>query len=123
MPTGLRRNMKRIDGTELEYEDDDEVVLDFYLGGEGETKVEWAKRVWDSCEKHAKGEITIPVFACRKNQTWKERAHELWENKKLVRKKAFVKFLKLKDDKKESLLEGKNHKMYITRDEFDKKQR
>lgn len=85
----------KIKNTELEYEEVDRHVLDYYLGGAGETKEEWAQRVWDCCKRHSEGEKLPRVYARAKNQTWQERAHELWENKKKRRKEAIIKELRI----------------------------
>ena len=95
--------MKQVNETELDFEDHEEVALDYFLNGEGETKEQWAKRVWDSCKRCADGEEMPAVYKCMKDQTWKDRAKQLWANKKLKRKEALVKQYKLNDDK-ESLM-------------------
>lgn len=106
--------MKKIEGTELEFEDHDEVVLDYYLNGEGETKEEWATRVWDCCKRCFEGEDEARVYKCRPGQTWQERAKELWENSKSVRKDHLAKFHKIKDDR-QSLLDFKEDQRFKDR--------
>lgn len=111
--------MKRIPNTELDYEDHDAIVLDHFLGGDGEDKIEWAKRVWNGCKDHFEGKKVPSVYKPMENQTWQERAKELWENKKQRRKEALCKNFKLPDEKPETLLRLKDDPRYKTRDEMD----
>lgn len=85
----------KIKNTELEYEVEDGHVLDYYLGRPAETKEEWAQRVWDCCRRHSEGEKIPRVYAKSPNQTWQDRAHELWENKKKKRKEAIMRHMKV----------------------------
>jgi len=110
--------MARIENTELELDDIDADVLDYYLGGDSETKEQWAQRVWDFCRRKDQGEDLASVYATRKNlegqntQTWQERAFELWDNKKQKRKESIKKDLKIKD---KDLKDLKNHGEYSRR--------
>lgn len=88
----------RIQDTELDYDDQDADILDYYLGGESETKEQWAKRVWDNCERQANGEELASVYIAEDGQSWQDRARFIWENKKAMRKKAIKKELKIEDN-------------------------
>jgi len=95
--------MAKIENTELEYTDLDCDILDYYLGGKSETKEQWAQRVWECCELKSKGRDISKVFNPSKGQSWKDRAKELWGNKKTERKEAILKELKIKVTELENL--------------------
>ena len=81
----------RIQGTELDYDEDEAVGLDRFLTERTETKEKWAQRVWNCCRRQSEGEDIARVYIASDGQTWKKRAKKLWENKKKHRTKAFVK--------------------------------
>jgi len=83
-----------IENTELEYIETDAIALDYYLCDQVENKIDWAQRVWENCRLCYEGEEVASVYKTRKNQTWKERAIELWENKKKRRREAITKEFK-----------------------------
>ena len=87
--------MIRIPNTELDHDETEEKVLDYYLGRPAETKDEWAQRVWLNCERAANGEDVASVYTADPDQTWQERAQELWENKKARRTEAIMHTLKV----------------------------
>lgn len=106
----------RITDTELDYKNEDSVALDYYLGGGGETKEQWAKRVWDNCRLHSEGTFVSSVYDAKPGQTWQDRAKELWDNKKNKRREALGKeFKKGNDDA--SMNEIKSDSKYKTRDQ------
>jgi len=80
----------KIADTNLDYKEEDATALDYYLGGDGETKEEWAQRVWNNCRLHYEGTFVSSVYNIKPNQTWQERATELWENKKKKRRRALA---------------------------------
>lgn len=81
--------MKIID-TDLEYFEDDEICLDFYLGEGTETKDEWAKRVWDNCKLY-KENNGLDLNGNKLARVYAKEPQELWEEKKRRRRAAFVK--------------------------------
>lgn len=87
----------KIQDTELEMNEADEVVLDYWLGGKGESKEEWAKRVWKLCNeyKETKGkgypESCYGVKGMRR--VYSRCPFELWEEKKRKRRLALYKVL------------------------------
>lgn len=107
-----------ISGTELEYDDVDAKVLDYYLGGDSETKEEWAQRVWNFCKRSSEGEDTASVYKCGEGQTWKERAKELWENKKNSRRQVIKFELNISDSE---LATVDIHPKYQTRSQREDK--
>ena len=87
----------KVEKTELEYNEVEEACLRRYLGGQFETLESWAQRVWSMCEAKSledpenlgKYEKSLPrVYKAEEGQTWQERAHELWTEKKKKRKDA-----------------------------------
>lgn len=109
----------KIENTELEYDETEGHILDYYLGGHSETKEQWAQRVWDCCRRHAEGEGLARVYQKSYNQTWQERAQELWDNKKTRRRSALKRELKAKE---EDLPDIRSHKNYKTRSQRDMEQ-
>lgn len=114
--------MLKIANTELEYDDVDAHVLDYYLGDEySESKEEWAGRVWSCCRLFAEGVPNLPlVYRASEGQTWQERAKELWENKKKSRREAIKKDLKITD---EDLPNVARHEKYETRKQLEHEQK
>lgn len=109
----------KIDETDLEYTDAEAVCLDRYLATSFESKHEWARRVWDSCRLHAEGNYIARVYATKINQTWQDRAKELWHNKKYKRRIALCKEFDLKEPSDEEILSLKQSDKYKTRDELE----
>lgn len=128
----------RIPNTELDYEEPDEVALKRYLGGLGENIDQWAQRVWTLCEAKSKEipieeldvipdpipEILPRVYKAKSGQSWKDRAKELWENKKYQRKLALGRefgFNSLPSNAQ--IMQMKVHSKYKTRDQLDAESR
>jgi len=107
-----------IENTELEYNEEDEVCLDRYLGKHMENKDQWAQRVWNNCKAQSEGEEIARVYKTNPGQTWQQRAQELWENKKAMRKKRLCQEFNLKDAKKDTILSLKRSKKYKTADQL-----
>jgi len=105
-----------IENTELEYDEVDEVCLDRYLGKHLENKNQWAQRVWNNCKAHSEGEYISRVYDAREGQTWKERAKELWENKKNKRKIRLCEEFKVKN--RDEILTLKSSSKYKTADQL-----
>ena len=88
-----------VEDTELEYNNADGVALDYFLGGRGEDKHAWAKRVWDKCAEYKEtnglgrdGKGMPSVYA--------EDPKFLWEQKKRRRRIALVQIIQNKSDDK-----------------------
>ena len=108
--------MTKIDKTELEFDDVEADVLDYYLGGDTETKEQWAQRVWDCCERKFKGENLASVYKTSKDQTWQERAYEIWENKKYRRRESIKRELKIEEKDLKDLKKNAKYSKRSNRD-------
>jgi len=107
----------KIEKTDLEYTEADAVVLDTFLASSREDKTRWAQRVWDCCRRTSEGEVISRVYQCHSDQTWQERAQELWENKKAGRREAFKFIFGLAEVTDESIVAFKSNPQYKTADE------
>jgi hypothetical protein len=92
----------KVENTEFDYFEDDEVCLDYYLGTATETKEEWAKRVWDNCKIY-KENNRLDLDGNKLARVYARDPHELWEEKKRRRRAAFVKDCTGEDCDKELL--------------------
>ena len=76
----------KIDKTELEYTEADAIVLDYWLGGGGESKDQWAQRVWSKCkefkETNGKGYSESGYGDKGMQGAYSNDPHELWESQK-----------------------------------------
>ena len=117
----------KIQDTELEYTECDEICLRRYLGEYTESMESWATRVWVMCERKAnedpealgKYDKPLPrVYAASEGQTWQERAQELWANKKQKRKEALCKQFKLEDDSDAGIIKLRDSGKYKTADQL-----
>lgn len=107
----------RIQDTELEYTEADAISLDFFLGSFVESKEDWAKRVWNNCRLHAEGQPLPRVYRKKENQTWQERAKELWENKKRKRREKLCQIFDSRNNMSdEAIIQIKNKPEYKTAD-------
>lgn len=104
----------RIENTELDYEEHEAVGLERFLCTNTETKEHWAQRIWDRCRRNSEGEKMSRVYRAKEDQTWQERAKEIWENKKKRRCIAVCFEFNRTDDSPETLLEIKNDPKYKT---------
>ncbi len=112
-----------IENTELVYEEYEAVGLDRYLCEQTETKETWAQRVWDCCRRQSEGEDLARVYKAKPEQTWQERAQELWGNKKNRRSIAVCFEFKQNEVSSETLLRIKNDPKYKTAQQmFDEEQ-
>lgn len=113
----------RIENTELDYQEHESVGLDRYLCTNTETKDAWAQRIWDCCRRQSEGEDLARVYKTKPEQTWQERAQELWDNKKKRRCIAVCFEFKENEVSTESLLRIKNDPKYKTAQQMhDEKQ-
>ena len=109
----------RVENTELDYEEHESVGLERYLGNTTETKEGWAQRVWDCCRRQSEGEDVSRVYNTKRDQTWQERAKEIWDEKKMRRCHALCREFGENDVSEETLMRIKDDPKYKTRDEID----
>jgi hypothetical protein len=89
----------KIQDTDLEVNEVEVKVLDYWLGDLGPDYEEWAKKTWKRCKEKAEGTPRPDgrqwgdVYQAIEGQTWQERANELWENKKFRRTQCLMKEL------------------------------
>lgn len=81
----------QIQNTELDYSELEAVGLERYLSSATETVDQWGQRVWDFCRRQSEGEDLSSVYIAGEDQTWQERAQQLWSNKKRKRSQAVCK--------------------------------
>lgn len=127
----------KIENTELEYNEADAIVLDYWLGGDGETKEQWAKRVWDNCKefKETDGKGHDGQGMC---DVYAKDPRILWNNKKLRRRVQFYQEMPLKCKKKfdiniieecppeicdQVVIEMRKHPFYSTKQQRDDERR
>jgi|TARA_R110000765_G_scaffold77698_3_gene152775 hypothetical protein len=79
----------KIENTELEYSDAEEIFIDYYLGKHCETKDEWAQRVWKNCARWKKGLRTTEEGG-KLSSVYSRDPKSIWEEKKRLRRSAFV---------------------------------
>lgn len=117
----------KIENTELECNEAEEMCLRRYLGKETETMEAWAQRVWSMCEAKSKedpeqmGEYVKPlprVYKAEEGQTWQERAQYLWDEKKKKRKEAMCREFQLMFGSDEEILKLKTDGKYKSADEM-----
>lgn len=112
-----------IENTELAYEEYEAIALDRFLCTHTETKENWAQRVWDCCRRQSEGEDLARVYKAKEDQTWQERAQELWNNKKNKRCIACCFEFKETDISEETLMRIKDDPKYKTAQQmFDEEQ-
>jgi len=94
--------MTQISNTELEYNESDGVVLDYFLGTATETKDQRAQRVWSLCQEYkttaGRGNDGNGMSSC-----YARDPKDLWEEKKIRRRIVLMKNLAAKhpnDDEK-----------------------
>lgn len=104
--------MVKIENTDLDIDETEGKILDYFLGGVTEDKEQWAKRVWDCCRLYSEGKEISRVYATKQGQTWQERANELWNNKKKKRKEAIKRQFRIKE---KDLSDIDKHSMYKKR--------
>lgn len=84
--------MTQISNTELEYNESDAVVLDYFLGGSRESKEQWAQRVWSLCQEYkttaGRGSDGKGMSSC-----YARDPKDLWEEKKIRRRIVLMKKL------------------------------
>jgi hypothetical protein len=80
----------KIENTEFDYEEEDQVCLEYYLCEHTEGFKEWATRVWQNCERHKQG-LKTDITGNKLASVYARDVHELWEEKKRRRRAAFVK--------------------------------
>ena len=103
----------KIENTELEYTEADEIVLDYWLGGETETKEKWAQRVWNLCNEYkdtnGKGYFENNYDTKGMPKVYRRSPYELWENKKRKRRFRFYQEMNIGKNTKlnEKILDAK----------------
>ena len=110
--------MTTIENTELSYEEYEAVGLDRFLCTATETKEAWAQRVWHFCRRQSEGEDLSRVYKTKRDQTWQERAEELWEEKKMRRCQACAFEFGETDYSEQTLLRIKDDPKYQTAEEM-----
>lgn len=117
----------KIENTELECSEVEEMCLRRYLGKDTETMEAWAQRVWSMCEAKSKEdpekmgqfEKRLPrVYKAEEGQTWQERAQHLWEQKKQKRREAMCREFSLVLGDDAEIMKLKTDKKYKTADEM-----
>ena len=101
----------KIENTELEYSQEEEIILDYWLSEENESKDQWAQRVWNLCKEYkdtnGKGYIESDYGIKGMPTVYATSPYFLWENKKRRRRAAIIEeFTGIKCCPK--LLEAKN---------------
>jgi hypothetical protein len=106
--------MGKIEGTELDINEADEVVLDYWLSGDAETKEEWAQRVWNLCEEYretdGKGHPISGYGNKGMPSVYAQSPFFLWDQKKRKRRVRFY----------QEIMSGKEYKKHFTKNEEEK---